>query len=237
MIPIGLACLFLLVSLYAPFSINFTCNKNLSQASSVISCRLVKYYCWGMLKKERTTFTNSLQSVIEETNVEFLKNPDYEVLVLANQEKIKIANNNNYNYELWKRQSQQINDFVENDKLTSISVGENNASFICTTIYYIVILIAIIAIIWSVKINLKYTLTKKTNTLSIARYNRFTQTTREISLDEIKNVVLEKSEGIEDMTSRIVFKLKSGEDIPLTSWLDSFDGKDEVTKCIRQFLK
>lgn len=48
--------------------------------------------------------------------------------------------------------------------------------------------------------------------------------------------IIEEDNDIEGSTSRIVFQLKSGENIPLASWTDSFDGKDKIFKHIRKIL-
>ena len=101
----------------------------------------------------------------------------------------------------------------------------------------VLFIILLSVVIWSVKINLSYTLSKEETTLLIRRYNWFTETVREVSLDEIEKVFLEKSNDIDDFTSRIIFKLKTGEDIQLTPWLDSYPGKKQAIKRINYFLK
>lgn len=122
------------------------------------------------------------------------------------------------------------------DELNSSNVGENNVNTIFTVLYLIAIILFVNLIIVFVKPNISFTLSKESNTLLIRKYNYLTKEVREVSLEEIERVFLENSNSIDNLTSRIAFKLKSGESIPLTSWFDSLD-QQPVLKKIRKFLK
>lgn len=235
---IGLLLLLLLTSLYMPYSIDLTCNRNYLNIPSVINCKLIKRDCWGIRKTERIISANSYQSVIEEEYLGNSTKPDYRVMLLADQEKINIARFTRYYHnDLWEKQNKQINDFITSNNLNSLTVGENNLAVLYTFLKLITFILLISLIVWGTKIYLSYTFSKESNSLLIKRYNRLTKIVREIPFNDIEKICLQESDGIDVSTSRIVFQLKSGEKIPVTSWLDSYSGKDKVVKFMNQFLQ
>ena len=205
-----------------------------------ISCNLTKHKLWGIRKKEIRISANSYQSSIEEAYLGNSPKPDYKVILTADGEKIKISNfsgiSNNSHRILWEKQSKQINDFMAEDELDSLTVGENNVDTIFTIILLIIFILIISLIVQILKINISLTLSKESNTLSTRKYNYFTEEIQKVSFEEIDEVILEKSDGIDDITSRIVFRLRSGKKKPLTSWLNSFE-KESVFKRVSKFLK
>ena len=202
----------------------------------MVSCKLTTRNIWGIRKQEREIQANFYKSVIEEVYLNNSNQPNYEVILLADDQKIKIANYSKFANNAWARKSQQINNFMNDDDLNSVTIGENNASVIYTAIRWSFYMLVTAAIIWIVKMNIVCTLSKESNTLSIRQYNGFTEQIQQAPLDNIEKVILETSSD-DIYTSRITFKLKSGEEIPLTSWLDSYGGKEQAIKRIRKFLK
>ncbi|MEM8721840.1 MAG: hypothetical protein AAGE84_21510 [Cyanobacteria bacterium P01_G01_bin.39] len=236
--PIGLALILLLVSLYAPYTINLSCDRYQSSIPSSINCQLVKRDLWGTRKQEREILANNYQLNIEKEYSENSNIPDYNVILLADEEKIKVSRYDKFspNYNLWKKQSKQFNEFTRKNDKYHFEVGENNLPVIMKCFKLIAMLIIISIIILGAKIDLKFTLSKELNTLLILRYNSVIKIAREINLDEIENVFLERTRDTDSSASRIVFKLKSGENILLNSWLDSFAGERKIVKRIRRFL-
>ena len=222
---LALALLFFIVSLFIPYSINLTCDRHQNEPTSMVSCKLTTRNIWGIRKQNKEIQANSYQSVIKKVYLGNSNQPDYEVILLADNQKIKIANYSRFANNAWARKSQQINNFINGDDLNSVTVEENNASVIYTAIRWSFYMLVTAAIIWIVKINIVCTLSKESNTLSIRQYNGFTEQLQQASLDNIEKVILETSSD-DIFTSIITFKLKSGEEIPLTSWLDSYEGKE-----------
>ena len=173
----------------------------------MVSCKLTTRNIWGIRKQEREIQANFYKSVIEEVYLNNSNQPNYEVILLADDQKIKIANYSKFANNAWARKSQQINNFMNDDDLNSVTIGENNASVIYTAIRWSFYMLVTAAIIWIVKMNIVCTLSKESNTLSIRQYNGFTEQIQQAPLNNIEKAILETSSD-DISTSRITFKLK-----------------------------
>lgn len=238
MFILGLIFLLFIVSLCAPYSINLTCDRYQSDITYNIKCQFLKRHLWGLINQKREIMASNYQLAIEEIYLGNSNTPNYDVILLADNEKIKITRFGKFTSDnnLWIKQSKQISDFLHGNDIFHLKVGKDNSSVIFDCFSLMLVLAVIYVIIWGAKINLSYVLSKESNTLSIYRYNSLTKIVREINLNEIDKVFIEEDNDIDGSTSRIVFKLKSKENIPLASWTDSFDGKDNLVKHISQFL-
>ncbi|MEM8722659.1 MAG: hypothetical protein AAGE84_25790 [Cyanobacteria bacterium P01_G01_bin.39] len=237
MFILGLIVLLFIVSLCAPYSINLTCDRYQSDITYNIKCQFLKRHLWGLINQKREIVASSYQLSIEEVYLGSSDTPNYDVILLADNEKIKITRFGKFTSDnnLWKKQSEQINKFIHRDDL-HLEVGKDNSSIIFDYFSLMFMLAVIYIIILGTKINLNCILSKESNTLSIHRYNSLTRIVKEINFNEIEKLVVEENNDIEGSTSRIVFCLKFKENIPLTYWTDSYDGKDNIAKHINQFL-
>ncbi|MDJ0592334.1 MAG: hypothetical protein QNJ72_20465 [Pleurocapsa sp. MO_226.B13] len=231
-----------LISLIVTFDSNYqtklSCEKTPIENSAVIGCELVKS-SWIGVKRSYTNISSTFYlAELEEKYNEYLKIPDYEVILVTDKNKILIAHHpGSYHYDYWKRRIEKINSFIDSQEDLKLIVEESNKSLVHDLLPIDMFFVLITLIIWLSKVEVIYNLSLETGKLLIERKRIFNKQLKEIAFEDIEKAFLEKSNNIDTSTDRITFKMLSGELIPLTPYYDSNLGKGKIIKKINVYLK